>query len=534
MNLKINSPFVDRESIDLENFNTDVSSPDLLSFEPDLKEDLYPYNEESATIAFDSFNTEDYADLSSHNDENENHEHNPLRDTYSLSETASEVLEQFQVATQTNTLAPILSVALNLKATKANKKSLGSSGIATADIYAALSRSVDVGLVVRALTAENQKDSNKVKYLMEGEGATDSVFTEVVHQFQALNYLNPGERDGVAGRSVLETLGFFHHKLKGSLNTTSLYGQVQLNQIKDQVARDTMKEFTAATWFNNLVKPSWLGVKIGDGIHILLLRKLKEAEAWLLAQPKYAGMSPVALGTALGLKGSSRYSGARLSKVGEGMHSVGLALDIDVSGNPWIGAGWIKHDPEKKLERIKFLETLRKASGERLPGSTIFSYLDSLATSSGSDTAKVFQILKEKNDQFIKYLQKKENADELKYWTNSETFKHQSPLKGFLNLHPDLVFALRHIAGLAWGAIDFGYKASGDIMHFDMRTVGVGKSIAAQIHAHVPFTGHPTLDKESFTDDLSEAEEWQNDYELEQQEDGDHHEAVEELTWSED
>jgi hypothetical protein len=532
MSYKINSLFADQESPDLENFRTGVLSSEMLSVEHDMEEDLYPYREESSDDISDSFSREANTGSSWRVDDNENPEPTSLlRDQFNWSETPSQVLEQFQVAVPANTIAQVLSVAMNTKATKANKKSLVNSGISITDISSALARTVDVGVITRVLTTENQRDI-KGKYILEGNGAIDAVFTEAVHQFQTLNYLNPIEHDGVAGRSVLETLGFFNHKLKGSLNTVSFYGQIQLNVIKDMVARDTKKEFMATNWFNGLVKPSWLGVKINDGIHILLLRKLKEAEAWLLAQPKYAGMSPVALGTAMGLKATSRYSGARLSSEGMGMHSFGLALDIDVDGNPWIGAGWIKNDPVKKMERKKFLETLRKASGEHLPGATIFSYLDSIASSSGGDTENVFRILKEKNDQFVDYL--RTHNDELKYWTNSATFQRQSPLKGFMSLNQDLVYALRQVAGLAWGALDFGPRASGDMMHFDMRTVGVGKTIAAQIQAHVPVIGHPTLNKESIADVAGEQEEWQNDYALEYVDDADHHEAVEELNWDDD
>ena len=39
-------------------------------------------------------------------------------------------------------------------------------------------------------------------------------------------------------------------------------------------------------------------------------------------------------------------AGARLSAEKQAMHGFGLAVDINVSGNPWIGAGWVKYDKE--------------------------------------------------------------------------------------------------------------------------------------------------------------------------------------------
>jgi len=43
---------------------------------------------------------------------------------------------------------------------------------------------------------------------------------------------------------------------------------------------------------------------------------------------------------------------------------------------------------------------------------------------------------------------------------------------GFLNLPRELVVALRDKGYLAWGAMDFGARDSGDVMHFDARVCG--------------------------------------------------------------
>jgi hypothetical protein len=39
------------------------------------------------------------------------------------------------------------------------------------------------------------------------------------------------------------------------------------------------------------------------------------------------------------------------------------------------------------------------------------------------------------------------------------------------------MIALRDHGCLAWGAIDFGPSASGDLMHFDCRNTGIGRTL---------------------------------------------------------
>jgi hypothetical protein len=229
-------------------------------------------------------------------------------------------------------------------------------------------------------------------------------------------------------------------------------------------------------------------------------------------------MTPVSLGRALGLDRSSvYYSGGRISKERQSLHSFGLALDIDVVGNPWIGAGWTDENPaankwlveqlktslddktrryyqhllDIRKERYRFLEILKAANAGPLKsipaGKTIFAFLHAIAMSYGQDTRSAYDYLARRNEEFKSFLQN--HPSELLHWKNSATFDRRDPLNGFLNLHPDLVFALRQIALLAWGAIDFGQQPSGDVMHFDLRTLNVGRLIAKQLKpraAYVP------------------------------------------------
>ena len=65
---------------------------------------------------------------------------------------------------------------------------------------------------------------------------------------------------------------------------------------------------------------------------------------------------------------------------------------------------------------------------------------------------------------------------------------------GFLDLARDLVVALRNDACLGWGAVDLGPRASGDVMHFDCRMDGIGRTIAITSgKPFVPTSGHICL-----------------------------------------
>lgn len=418
--------------------------------------------------------------------------------------------------------ASFLSPSKNAKATLSNATALSKSGLSATAVLSSLERYLNKAAIRQALLQYNQSNPS-VTYKVETAGSVDAVFTEALHQFQAANYIDPKQHDGILGRSTLETLGFIEHGLKQKLSSAGFYGQKQLNSapIKNGVPIHSNNEFNANNWYQFILKPSWLGIPISDGIHLALLRKLREAETWLFNQPQYAGMTPAALGKALGFTASTHYSGARLSATKQAMHGFGLALDIHVIGNPWIGAGWTQ-----STERKRMLDVLKKASGNNLPGENVLAYLHSLAVTMGNDTAKIYTTLQQRHTEFIAYL--KNNPAELQFWKISLTFGNRNPLNGFLNMHPDLVYALRQVAGLAWGAVDFGPGANGDIMHFDLRTIGIAKFLCTHIGGHVPKPGnHPAIKLEAKENEMYESENEENSDELEL------HEAIEEA-WTEE
>jgi hypothetical protein len=416
-------------------------------------------------------------------------------------------------ATEQSKLVNLLSPSESANAIKWNRdRHPAKSGVKFDEIVTDLSRYIDFGAIRRAI------EKSGGAYTIS-DGTIDALCVEAVHQFQAKIYFQADEQTGGAGPSTLDSLGIVKHKLKPKIG--NVFGRAVVKNISDKIGALTNNEFNTKNWFDLIVGPSFLGHRINrvsQGIHLLLLRKLREAENYLLSLPAYAGMTPVALGRALGLdRKTVHYSGGRISQEAQSMHGLGLALDIDVTGNPWVGAGWIKDDkagrdwlvdqiktnPDAKLkskyqgmlnrrnERYRFLETLKSAAGGSLNGApkgTIASFLHALAVSHGRDTRAAYEILARRNKEFKTFLQN--NVAELRYWKNSLTFDNRDPLNGFLNLHADLVFALRQTVLLAWGAIDFGPSASGDVMHFDLRTLGAGRVIAEKLGAYVPRPGH--------------------------------------------
>jgi hypothetical protein len=419
-------------------------------------------------------------------------------------------------ATERRKLTSLLSSSQSAQAIRWNReRHPAKSGVRPEDIIMDLGRYVDFDAVREAIRQQAGGSSTTSKETI------DAIFVETAHQFQAKAYFHKDEQSGGVGPSTLDSLGIVKHKLGPKFG--NVHGRDVVKLVAAKISALSGGEFTASNWFDFIVAPSFLGHRInkhGQGIHLILLRKLREAENYLLSLPAYAGMTPVALGRALNLgRDSVYYSGGRISAAPQGMHGVGLALDIDVLGNPWIGAGWITDDKpgrdwlveqiktnpdaekkrqyqgilNKRNERYRFMDTLRSAAQEALTGaaqgSTIASYLHALAVRHGSDTRAAYEVLARRNTEFKSFLSN--HPAELRYWKSSGTFANSDPLNGFLNLHADLVFALRQRVLLAWGAIDFGSVASGDVMHFDSRTIGVGREIAiATPPTNVPKPGH--------------------------------------------
>ncbi len=377
--------------------------------------------------------------------------------------------------------APLLTLKESRVAIEQNKIALKKININPEDILIDLSRYINLNEVKNTIENYNINHPNS-KINID----SDSIFAEAVNQFQKKIFIQSPFKKGIIGIHTLHSLGITSFPFIYNENPNAKNELKKLN-IKIEI---NGKECNYSNWFSFTYNPSFLGITFNKTVHYLLIKQLRIAEAYLLSLPRFKGLNIAELGKALGLTpGTEQHAGGR--NKGGGMHTYGLALDINHNNNPWIGAGflikpknWDKITPDEKqkkypklLERYKFLEELKKASGLNLYGNKITDYLNYIGETKGKETKGAFLELKKRNEEFIAYL--KSNSSAAKYWHNSATFEHGNPLNGFLNLDIDLVHSLRHIANLAWGAIDFGIGegGNGDIMHFDLRALGIGRKI---------------------------------------------------------
>jgi Hemopexin len=417
----------------------------------------------------------------------------------------------FKPAERTKIVQPLLAAAARQQAIDWTRHAHpASSGVDVDEIRAALTTYVDVAAVNAAL----------------GTGASaDDVFVESVHQFQVKCYVDPHEHDGLAGESVLDSLGLIARSGSGMRNADrgSIDAQKRLNCRNSNLKAATGGEFSAANWFDRMADPSVFGqrTKAGAGVHVVLLRKLRAAERHLLTLPAFAGKTPAALGAALGL--TEKHSGARPDDKNTSVHSFGLAIDIAPYRNPWV----LHNSSWAAVKRAALLVT-----GTTLTHARASAYFDSLGSDPTRSTGQVWDELRRRNAEVISYFALDKDAtalgsalqagqargtaglvnageslaDAVTRWTASigndrkamaagDLNGYVSPDRGFLSHPRDLVIALRDHGCLAWGAVDFGdgELASGDMMHFDARIDAAGRVLLAETPAHIPTKGHPCL-----------------------------------------
>jgi hypothetical protein len=275
----------------------------------------------------------------------------------------------------------------------------------------------------------------------------------------------------------------------------------------DQLAERDAKarEFGAADYAdyvtNMLTGGEAFGVRItpANPVHPLFLRRLEAATA---VAAELLG------GTNFGVKAISGYDNR------PGYHAYGLAVDIDVSPNPYI----INESGEKDLD-LALEKVYDRISTTLLHRPTVIT-----AALAGRETGlatATYDQLADENDAMIAYFsvltksgdkavvppvlrahaltfpqamlngldQAQVRADYELMLTKKGGFKNRAgqvmpkadgpfvnggpgkprdPARGFLSHHEYVVAALRGV-GLAWGATDFS-AGSGDVMHFDDRS----------------------------------------------------------------
>ena len=386
---------------------------------------------------------------------------------------------------------------------------------------------LDIDAVERAM-----QSSAELKHIAGDPGAVVAV---AAHQFQQKIYASKAQRDGKIGEGTLDALGFVRHR-DDSLNRVDKANQFHVKndskafqRIKKvyvdhaSVFEELGSDVTPRTWFRLFVNAPFLGRPITNGVHFELMRKLRRAEAWLATQRQYRDMSPVELGSALGI--DEDHHGSRpLQKESSSMHTLGLAVDIGYLKNPWVAGQHKspernKHFKEVSMNVSRLMEGIEEELtpewlqhlGAGSSFTTQAAYLEIQKRSSNfkaylaleHDPASLKELLKKRTSGpgGQKFLGDGESIDRaVKRWQEiiDEDRKHlkfvfgegRRAEAGFLNLHRDLVVALRDHGCLAWGAIDLGEHESGDMMHFDCRPAGVGYQLALPAQQRAA-EGHP-------------------------------------------
>ncbi len=335
-------------------------------------------------------------------------------------------------------------------------------------------------------------------------------------------------RDG--SLNAVDVLNASYHA-KGN---SKAYQRVKEVYRTDRAAFDALgSDVTPANWYYLFVDAPFLGVPFVKGVHLELMRRLRLAERWLLSLPAYRGMSAAELGAALGI--DEEHHGGRTT-ANNSMHTLGLAVDVGYVRNPWVAG---QHDAKgKRLVCWKCDPTIDRARWPRLCRNTKFEdvsrnvsrllagtdetltsrWLSRLGSDPGRTTESAFGEIQLRHARFVEYVGLARQPDRLRTilegrargaspemvidrnetldaavrrWrgiiTNDRALlqdalgSNRSAAAGFMNLHRDLVVALRDHGCLAWGAIDLGPNACGDMMHFDCRPSGLGRALSLEM-----------------------------------------------------
>ncbi|MFZ0726841.1 MAG: S8 family serine peptidase [Desulfobacterales bacterium] len=339
----------------------------------------------------------------------------------------------------------------------------------------------------------------------------------------------PPTMSGMVAEDTLDALGFVYHTGRTSvLNQADLVNKTAAGTLK-KVQRSEFEGLeaglTAKTWWSYMVRPPWLGMPIKQGIHLVLLKRLRQAQRFLMSLPAYENMNPAMLGQVLGLE--EEHKGARPRATTRSLHTFGLGIDISYTHNPWLS------NPARNTSKIAAI-TRRAAQfvGGKPRGQTGISarLLHQLAVEH-RDTTEIHRILsgwsKWLGSYFALAAEPKHIESQLpvlnasnpdvgfilpgetvakaaRRWTRTITADFddfatatgrggrdkEAVRNGFMDVPRDLVLALREYACLAWGAVDFGPVESGDVMHFDCRVDGIGRAIRIATGKPAPTQGH--------------------------------------------
>jgi hypothetical protein len=273
-------------------------------------------------------------------------------------------------------------------------------------------------------------------------------------------------------------------------------------------------------WFNSFTHITFLGVKFNHPIHIELATHLTLVENEFARKYGGSNSSPKEAGRVLGIKESLKGGRKESTTAGISTHTVGLALDVEYTNNPYLGGTEysysddlkkaiyiIDNPPTKKPKKWRVLNVIFKRAGILIYGKEAAYPINH----SYKTRLTLYDELKVLNALTIKYFNLVDNPTELtslistnnvnewkgktvdeatsiinkdydwfrglvsRYWKVQPDIRkgikgvqsHAIKDVGFLNLDRRFVDEL----GLDWGA------TYGDMMHFDMRNKCIGKII---------------------------------------------------------
>ncbi len=260
------------------------------------------------------------------------------------------------------------------------------------------------------------------------------------------------------------------------------------------------------TWFDNFVDITFLGKTMKHPIHRILAAHLKNVEAKFVSQTGAKDAKEAA--EKLGLT-EAYVSGGRTPQeegASTSMHVFGLAVDVDVTHNPWIAIPNQKLDKTEGGGEEKWSNTYYGYMQELLGGETLefkrdFNIgkvggvsLDDRLTATIENVLKIdkmvesyFSLLAPENDAKLQELLNKTTSSRWKGKTTEEARKLiQDDLKncgqiwrrksekaqeiskgGITNLSEEVIRGM----DLYWGGM------FGDLMHFDLRDRGIGSKV---------------------------------------------------------
>jgi hypothetical protein len=259
------------------------------------------------------------------------------------------------------------------------------------------------------------------------------------------------------------------------------------------------------TWFDNFVDITFLGKTMKHPIHRILAAHLKNVEAKFVSQTGAKDAKEAA--EKLGLTEAFVAGGRTPQEEGSStsMHVFGLAVDVDVTHNPWIAMPNAKDKTEggeEKWSNAYYGYMQELLGGETLEFKRDFNIgkvggvsLDNRLTATIENVLKIdkmvesyFSLLAPENDAKLQELLNKTTSSRWKGKTTEEARKQiQDDLKecgkiwrrksekaqegirkgGITNLSEEVIRGM----DLYWGGM------FGDLMHFDLRDRGIGSKV---------------------------------------------------------